>query len=825
MRTIVGCLLLGSSILSWPAAAIAAAAPEAPNPAQPNPSAPSTAANNATDAGGSADEIIVTAQKRSESGQRVPISLMAFNSGALTQAGVTTPQDLQRIAPSFKYTSSIGNLAARFSIRGIGTFSNSAIEPSVASFIDGIYAPRPAAIVNSLLDIQSVEVLNGPQGTLFGRNASVGAVSYHTGAPTTDAFSGSVRGEYSTGDHWRGEAVLNMPLNDRIAIRAAGLVDLLGGYWHQLPTGRRFGNIDVYEGRLSLKAKFTDQLTWTARADYQQTRGDGVLNANYNPESLTPTTQARLISELGGAQITTNPFSRRTFYNISNYSAKANNFLATSDLSYVTSGDFTLRLLDGYNHWNAPQSDGDTGYLPIYVLGRSNHYESRNNSHELQFISPKNRYLDGRLDFVGGLYYFHERLGIDVASLNGSSFCTTLVPLASLAAVFASLPGATTADKIATCNSYVGPSSDGNFNQTTRSLAAYGQATFKLLPTVELTGGLRYTSDKKGATYVGTIFNPTGRLVAAAENTSLALKEHKVTYRANLAWRPSPDVMLFGTVSTGFKSGGFNNGVATAVLGQARIFKQETVTNYEIGLKSQLFDRAVTFNLTGFRMDIENFQERSIQNTTSTIRNVGSVRQTGVELDSVFKPANHVRLNAAATYLHSKITSYNNAPLPAYCPANLATATANCPVAVGGVQNLKGARLNYAPKWSGTVGVTFDGGFGGSGWHWTANADTSFVSKQATGTTIDGSPQLVQKGYSLLNARLTVYGPDDRYSIGVFGRNLADKGYCIAKLNQTLEGPLGLRFDRDGDGVNDGTATRCLVGTPRVIGVTAGLKF
>lgn len=809
--------LLGATALI-PAIAVAQTTPP-PAPSSPAPEqAPAVPVAEAT------QEIVVTAQKRSESVQRVPISILAFNGPALDQAGIFTPADLQRIAPTFRSTSSVGTLATRFSIRGIGSFSNSAIEPSVATFINGIYVPRPASIVNSLLDIEAVEVLSGPQGTLFGRNASVGAVSYRTTTPGPD-FAVGVKTDYSTGAHSRTEGYVNIPLSDTVSIRVAGLADAFGGYWINDITGRRFGGIDTYQGRVSLKAKLTPNLIWNLRGDYQENSGDGVINANLIPSTLTPTTLARLTAELGGGPINTNQYSRHNYQAIDNAIVRDNYGSVSSDLAYTTDGDFTVRLLDGYNAWNSPQSDGDSAQLSVYVLGRDLHYKSKSNSHELQFISPKDKLLDGKLDFVGGLYYFHETLGISAASLNGPAFCTTLVPLAGLPFGGPLIPGVGTAAKIATCQGYTGPSSIGTFDQSTRSLAAYGQATFKLLPTLDLTGGVRYTDEKKGGSYVGVVNNPTGVIIAANENTALALKDHRFTWRANLSWRPTRDVMLFASASTGFKSGGFNNGVATAVLGQNRIFQAETVKNYEVGVKSQLFDRMLTVNATAFRMDVNNFQERSIINLTSAIRNVGSVRQQGVELEGILRPVAHLRLNAAATYIDSKITNYNNAPLPPYCPANLATATAYCPVAAGGVQNLAGARLNYNPRWTGVAGATVDGTFGGSGWRWTLNGDVTFVSSQRMGTTIDNSALLIQPGYALLNGRFTISDPANKWSVGIYGRNLANKGYCSSKVYQVLEGPLGLRYDSNADGVNDGTAVRCLVGAPRVIGATVGLKF
>lgn len=806
-RTIMATLLAASATLPMSAHAQTTA---------PAPTAGNTVAKP-DEVASSSDDIIVTAQKRSENVQAVPISILAFDERALSAAGVTNPAELQRVAPTFKFTTSLGTLATRFSIRGIGTFGNSAIEPSVATFIDGIYVPRPASIVNSLLDIQGVEVLSGPQGTLFGRNASVGAVSYRTGTPI-QAFAASLKTDYSTGAHSRTEGMINLPVSDTVAVRVAGLANIFGGYWKDDLTGDRFGGIDTYQGRVSLKAELTPSLTWIVRGDYQRNTGDGQVNSKIIPSTLTPTTLARLTALQGGIAPNLDQFSRTNNTYNGNYRVNDRTWDVTSDLSF-DAGGFTLRLLDGYYDWDSRQSDGDTAALSTYVLGRNLFYNSKSDSHEFQVISPKDQLLGGKLDFVGGLYYFHEDLGIRADSLNGTAFCSNLVPNAALP--FGSIiPGATTAARIATCQGYTGPSSRGDFVQSTRSLAAYGQATLEVIPGLDLTGGLRYTEEKKSGDYVGTVYNPTGAIIAANETTALALKDDRVTWRANLAWHPDKDVMLFGTVSTGFKSGGFNNGVATRALGQARVFQAETVTNYEVGFKTQFADRTVTLNLTAFRMDIDNFQERSIVSLLSTIRNVGQVRQQGLEFEGVVRPIPHLKLNTAVTFLDSKIQSYCNAPLPPY---QTAPAPASCPGAAANTQNLARASLSYSPEWSGVVGATVDGLVGG--WKWSLNGDMSFTSSQRTGTTIDNSPLVIQPGYALFNSRLTVTSPDDKYSLGLYARNITGKGYCVSKVYQVLEGPLGLRYDINGDGANDGTAVRCLVGEPRVIGVTAGVKF
>ena len=769
-----------------------------------------------------ADAIIVTAQKRNEAAQDVPVSLFAFGAKELTASNVLTPADIQRIAPTFKLTSSIGTLATRFSIRGVGTFGNSAIEPSVATFIDGIYIPRPASIINSLLDVSAVEVLSGPQGTLFGRNASAGAVSYRTTDPES-TLGGQIRSEYSTGNRSRTEGAINVPLSDKVAVRVAGLADIFDGYWTDSVSGRKFGGLDTYAGRVSVRADL-GPVTWTVRAEYQKNQGDGTANTALVPSTVNPATIANLTAVQGGIAPDLNPFDRSNAQYVGNNRINDSMTILSSDASYETGGGFTFRLLNGYTRWKSNQSDGDTAALANYVLGRDLKYNSESHSHELQLISPKGM-LGGKLDFVGGLYYYHEDLGIRQDSLNGTDFCSVVIPRIA-AGAFPGLAGTDTASRIAACRTYTGPSSRGDFTQSTRSVAVYGQATYELVRTLSFTGGLRYTDEKKAGNYVGTVYNPTGFILAANETSSLLLKENKLTWRANLAWRPTSDIMVFATASTGFKSGGLNNGIATVNLGQQRIFAAENVHNYEFGIKSQLLDHKLTFNATAYRMDIDNFQERSIVNTTSTIRNVGKVRNQGVELELVARPVRDVKVNIGVAYLDSNIRQYCNAPRPPYLPAVAAPApTANCPTLSANTQDLSGSRLNYTPEWTITSGAEVAGDLGSSGLRWRVNGDINLVSDQLTGTTIDNSQLTKQDGYFLLGARFTLSGAKDSWSLAVFGRNLTNAGYCNAKVYQVLEGPLGLRYDTDGLPGNDATAVRCLVAAPRTYGISGSIRF
>ena len=736
------------------------------------------------------EEIVVTAQKRSENVQAVPITMQAFGGATLRDANITQVQDLTKLVPTYKFGSGPGTVAARNSIRGLGAFGNSAIEPSVATYLDGVYVPRAGALNSTLLDVQSLEVLSGPQGTLFGRNASVGAISITTALPT-DKLEGSAAVEAGSGQRYRGEVVANLPATDTLAFRAAALVQKFGGYWHQDPTGQRFGGTNTYSFRLTGRYEIAPHLTWIVRGDYAKQTGDGWYNISILPSSLTPTIVANLTRVLSGNLPTIGIDSNHSKQDVPTANIHDYHWGASSTLSFRTDSDFTFRLIDSYRHWRASEQDGEVTFLPVPILYRHFLYESKSQNHELQIISPKDRLLGGRLNFVAGFYYFKERFDLDQEYNLRSGFCAVAVPAFAPPLQPACLAGQQAAAFYQT------------FPQHTTSYAGYGQATYTVLPKLDLTLGGRYTHEEKDATFFSARVNPAA-VFGTNENTPLSYSDGRFTGRVNLAWTPMRDVLLFATYSTGFKAGGFNSGASNAVLGQQRNYGPETVKNYEAGIKTQFFDRRLTANVTIYRMDVNGFQERGLTSTASVIRNVGSIRSQGVDAQLAAVPAAWLRLNVALAYNDAKFTDYRNAPpLPWFT----------------GTQDLTGTRPTYAPLWSTSEGFELRKEFA-SGYRVALRSDVTTNSRQNINALIDNSPRTIQKRYALLSARLSVFAPDDRYSVAVFGDNLTDRHYCVNQGYLPFGPQLGAL-----DVAGQSEAVTCFHGNPRTFGVRLGAKF
>ncbi len=311
---------------------------------------------------------------------------------------------------------------------------------------------------------------------------------------------------------------------------------------------------------------------------------------------------------------------------------------------------------------------------------------------------------------------------------------------------------------------------------------------------------MRYSHDAKTGALLATRPNST-YTGTVPDSADLEFSGGKVTYRINSTYHPADGVMLYATVSTGYKSGGFDTGTGS-VLGNNRVFNPETVTNYELGAKTQFADRKITVNATLFRMDIQDFQLRSYNGTFYLVRNAGSIRQQGVEFDLGFRPVKGLALTLSGTRLDSEYTEFRNAP-----PRPGLT----------GPQDLTGYRVPYSPKWQGTAAVDYTGELGG-GYRFNLNGHMGFTSDIDVGIAGDGSPQGLQPGYALIGTRIALAGPDNRWEAALSAENLTDKGYCVTKFGQVQATALGLT-------ANGNSVMRCILGEPRTIRGSIKLNF
>lgn len=762
--------------------------------AQPDVPAEQTAVDE-TEANG---EIIVTAQRRSENLQDVPLSVIAFSGDTIASANIDSVSDLPRIAPSLQFDSGIQSAKARFAIRGVGSAGGTAIEPSVATFVDGFYIAREGATTGAYIDLQSVEVLRGPQGTLFGRNASVGALSVRSVLPTRD-FEGELNVEYGTGNRYRAEGFVNVPVSDSAAFRLAAYGEKFDGLYRNLVDGRTVGGVDSFGGRLTGRFDLSPSLSIIVRGTYNEQGGDNAF-ANFAlvpstfPEGRLAVYQSRLAAA-GAGPIDLDPFDR-TLNQFIGDDLSDRQWGVNSTIEWELGGGYSVKLLSSYLDWKSDQIG--TGLLGVTIPTASQFvgWGSKTHTQELQLISPTNDLLGGRFDFVAGLYYLNEDYRSNESFQFFRGFCDIVLITNAL---YAPCVAGTT-----------GTAFDQRYNQNTESFAAYAQGTIGLIESVDLVLGARWTTERKSAAVVQVVNAPTGNLQAANENRSFELKADRPTWRANLNWRPTDDLLIYTSYSTGYKSGGFNSQTAAAVnVGGVptlidRLLQPETVENFEIGAKSSFLDRRLQVNATAFRMDVKNFQDRAFNGLTFALENAGTIRSEGVELEIVARPSPKFRTSIAFAFLDAVFTDY---------PAG-----ANLP-GLPGTRDLTGTQPSFTPEISGSVGAEYRDDVGQSGLSFLLRSDLTVVADNPVRTINDNNPQTIQDGYSLLSARVTLFGPNERWSLSVFADNIFNHGYCTSLTGQAFGGLFGAV-------ANGQTAVRCAAVAPlRTVNVAAGVRF
>ena len=751
------------------------------------------------------DEVVVTAQKRAENIQDVPLAIRALSGAALEDAGIKNVVDLGKLVPALQINNGFFSAGVLIRIRGFGTAADGATDSEVAEYLDSAYLPRPGAIVGSFLDVKNVEVLNGPQGTLFGRNATLGAISINTNAPSTLKRSFEANVEGANYGSYALTGVANLPVNDQFALRIAAKTSSTDGIYKTKIDGKTYGQQDQTVARISSKWDVTDNVSWTLRVDTSKTSGDGS-----NPLSVyVNTANAAQLAAFSAFQTgfggTAPLYYSEPSYTFNSYFAGA--FLddkqsgVTSDLSWKLWPVVTARLINSYRHWHNKQRTVDSIATSLDLLRVTGNNESKAQSHELQFVSDKGAFLGSKLGFTAGLYYSNEdyttRTGFDI----GTQWCTTIFPALGRAFL------------VPACQA--GPRTDAavtNFNQSARSTAGYLQINYALLPKLDLDLGARYTRDRKAGGLTTVTPNPLGvPFVAAVEGPQvLKFDDTNTSVRASLSWHVLDNVMLFGTFANGYKSGGFNSGPSSpASTVAARTFGSEKVDDVELGVKSVLWDRRVLLNASVFNTKLKGFQDRSFNGTAFVTRNAGDVRSRGFDLDAQLVARDDLRVTFAVTYLDSIYTDNKNAPGLPGCAGG-----PGCPL----VQDLTGKRLAFAPKWHGNVGLQWDSPKFNGDYSVTLAASENLTSKFLTSNT--ASPQSLVPGYGTTDMHASLNSPNDRWQFELFGSNVFDKHYYNTTVAQVAGSILGVN-----NTVTGATLYRGFLADPARYGARISFKF
>lgn len=604
-----------------------------------------TSAAQAPESDGDVGEIVVTAEKRASSIQRVPIAMTAITGGSLAASGVTDVNSLATQIPSFDFGESFG--AVKLAIRGIG-FSNQSTgaEGSVAYNLNDVYVSRPVAQLGQFYDIDRVEVLRGPQGTLYGRNASAGAVNVYTNRPT-DTWGGF--GQLTIGNYSNlvAEGGIGGPISDTIGVRLAFYGENRDGYGKNVFTGRDIEDANLRAGRLTVRLKPASNFTIDVIGDIQRERSSAHGNHLIAQRGLTGelgvSGQPITSVQLGGTPITTG-------WNISSdidprYRRHGGGIVVDARLEL---GDVTLRSVSGWRHsYYTINSDADGGTEATAAQIR---YREVSDTYSQEFNVNA---TIGRLDVTGGVYGFAENLdGLFWIPASPAIYGAPYVPGVFIA----------------------------NFAQgghlKSRALAAFGQFSYHATDQLTLTLGARYSSEKKTDDDLYTDFitstlylqpadfqNPNPPLSGPFTNSK---RWDSFTPKFGVNYQATPSTLLYASISKGFKAGLFNIGgtqvipTASGIVLSNPPINPEKVWAYEGGLKTRLLDRRLRLNLAAFYYDYSDLQLSKVDGQTVALTNAASAEIYGIEGEVDFTPVDRLKLNASASWLHARFTDFVN---------------------------------------------------------------------------------------------------------------------------------------------------------------------
>jgi iron complex outermembrane receptor protein len=724
------------------------------------------------------EEIVVTAEKRSERLADVPMSITAITGEQLREQGVSSVADLQKVVPGLAFTQSPYG-APIVTIRGIGFFDEAVgISPTVSVYVDQVLIPFPRATEGVSLDLQRVEVLKGPQGTLFGQNSTGGAVNYIANKPTTEFKAG---GDVSYGrfNDLDVSGFASGPLSDQWSARVAARVEHRGDGWQQ-STSRNdsLGIADFKTARLLLNWRPTDSLRFDISADGWQDKSDTQANqfqrydssagANGYPGSVAfPNLAAQL-----SAQPPAPADNRSADWN------PGQNFRRNDDFGqfslrgeYNISERTTLTSISAYSRLNVNSPiDVDGTRFPLFGI-RKDAY-TKTYSQELRLAGAAD--TAERLKWMLGVNYQYDKVSdIEHFADQGS-------------------------------NSGVGPyrfiTADNSSKQKIDTRAVFGGVDYKLTDTLTAQASTRYSDQKRtldgclidsgngqmstAVGYLSTVslgdphvpapgdpsYIPPGGCVTLDSQTRLPvndvhkeLHQHNVSWRTGLSWEPRPDLLLYGNVTRGYKSGSFAT-IPAVSSEQLDPVPQESVTAYEIGVRTSLRDRTAQFAAATFYYDYKDKQllayisDRFFGNMPGLV-SVPKSRVYGAEVSVLWLPLPGLTLNGSATYVHSEVTS------------DFATLG---PLAVGGFVDVKGSSFPNTPEWNAVGDAEYRTALFSS-WDGFVGGNATYRSSAAS--TFAGGPEFEIGGYTLLDARFGVEKQDRSLRVQVWGRNITNRYY------------------------------------------------
>jgi iron complex outermembrane receptor protein len=725
-------------------------------------------------AGEELQEIVVTARRREESLQDTPVAVTVLTGDMLERMQVHATTDLDQVVPNLQFhsygTLTGNNSAAQVFIRGIGqTDATPAVDPGVGLYIDDVYMGRSVGGAMEMRDINTTQVLRGPQGTLFGRNTIGGAVLLTSNGPGEGAGN-TLRASVGEDNLFDAFAAFDLFEGEKWSARVSGGYRKRDGYVTRVSDGVDLGDEDSLNGQAAVRFKPTDSLRFTLRVDAARESengspfvfktineaalfvGVGSINAGCPnmidglppPTLVGPLADPRCGNDAQFKGPYTNGGTAAVFSDLKN---KGGSLVAEWDATDTLSFKSITAARD--LKWSGARDADNT---PILVLHTNYHSQSKQFSQELQAL-----YDGDRLDGVVGLYYFDEDSDDRVLvylSNPGTSYDTQRVALGS------------------------------------KAKAAFSEWTFKVTDRLSATGGIRYTDESKSLQ--GTLYNVAPATAPEPANPPTALCPFNgapptqtgclflstqpfnvdfsdTTLSGSVQYRWSDAAMTYVSYSEGFKSGGFNQRYNAAPPGNAPIsFGAETATTWEFGMKLNPM-RGLRVNAAVFTTSYDDIQMTYRLGVVPLLFNAGKASIDGGELEVVWSPTSRLQIDASAGYLDSGFDSITPPP-PFGSVSPTATATLS-------------SRLPFTPEWTTHVGLSYAFPLS-NGWTLTPRVDTSYTGAQYFDA--GNSVEIAQTGgVTIWNGSVALESPDSNWRISLDGRNLGDKLYPVAGTSST----------------------------------------
>jgi iron complex outermembrane receptor protein len=753
------------------------------------------------------DQIVVTSRRRSEVLQEVPIPITVIGGQAAENAGAFNVNRLKELVPSVQlYASNARNTT--LNIRGLGStfgLTNDGIDPGVGFYVDGVYHARPAATATDFIDVEQIEVIRGPQGTLFGKNTTAGAFNITTKKPS---FVPSAKVELSYGNYNFIQAKTSV--NGTLAKNLAAKISISGTQrdgtiWNVAEERKYSGQNNLgFKGQLLYQPNEKLELLLSGDVSIQHPAGYPLVVAGITTTERSAYRQyAKIISDLGYTLPKIDPFSREIYTNTPwRHNQSIGGISLNADYKI---GNGKLTSTTAWRFWNwDPTNDRDFTQFAALTKSQGNSRHDQY-SQEIRYAGDITEKLSG----VVGVFVLGQNLqGLDQTEEVGKDQWRFVQTSNTGAQAQYATPGLLDGFGIRT-------------NSTIKSLSAavFAQVDWEVLDKLHVLPGLRFTYDKKDVDYDRQTYGG----LQTADATLLALKaavyanqqfatstnNNNLSGNLTVSYRPSEKLNTFVTYSTAYKPVGVNvGGLPTTSTGAAdlsvAVVKPEYVQHYEIGLKTKPAKGAI-FNITAFRSDIKDYQT-NVQSpqlgvNRGYLANAEKVRVQGLELDGSYQLGKFLSVNAAVAYLDGKYVSFTNAPLPLEETGH----TEN------GVQvafkDASGGRLPGISKWntSGGAEFSFAGNLAEKAGRYFLASDISYRSDYSSNPT--PSKVLVVKGYTLVNARLGFRS--EKFSIFAWARNIGDTNYF--EQLQAAAGNAGLYAG--------------VLGDPRTYGATLRFNF